>query len=178
MHLIYGIGHYVCVQKLMEKSKEAHWNFIGYISSKENHCNNVHLKIPSFHTFAWLTLNLERPCFGPFPLYPRSRKSLREATPAGKFYPTTDWRLHYVDFSSIVRHSPSHGQWENAGPLSGIRVDMVRDQIGLDRVVVLSIANDEEMFPISILSFTLALLSAMESWLTWYWWVTSISTFR
>lgn len=39
-----------------------------------------------------------------------------------------------VDFGSIVRHSPSHGQWENVGPLSGIRVDLVRDQIGLDRV--------------------------------------------
>ena len=32
-----------------------------------------------------------------------------------------------VDFSSIVRHSPSHGQWENAGPLSWIRVDLVKD---------------------------------------------------
>ena len=31
----------------------------------------------------------------------------------------------FVDFSSIVRHSPNHGQWENAGPLSWIRVDMV-----------------------------------------------------
>ena len=41
-----------------------------------------------------------------------------------------------VDFSSIVRHSPSHGQWENVGPLSWIRVDLVRDQIGLDRVQI------------------------------------------
>ena len=41
-----------------------------------------------------------------------------------------------VDFSSIVRHSPSHGQWENTGPLSGIRIDLVRDQIGLDRVQI------------------------------------------
>ena len=40
----------------------------------------------------------------------------------------------HVDFGSIVRHSPNHGQWENTGPLSGIRVDLVRDQIGLDRV--------------------------------------------
>lgn len=35
-----------------------------------------------------------------------------------------------------MRHSPSHGQWENAGPLSGIRVDLVRDHIGLDRVQI------------------------------------------
>ena len=41
---------------------------------------------------------------------------------------------HIVDFSSIMRHSPSHGQWENARPLSRIRVDLVKDQIGLDRV--------------------------------------------
>ena len=40
----------------------------------------------------------------------------------------------HVDFSSIVRHSPIHEQWENARPLLGIRVDLVRDQIGLDRV--------------------------------------------
>ena len=33
-----------------------------------------------------------------------------------------------------MRHSPSNGQWENAGPLSGIRVDLIKDQIGLDRV--------------------------------------------
>lgn len=39
-----------------------------------------------------------------------------------------------VYFSSIVRHSPSHGKWENAGPLLGIRVDLVRDHIGLDNV--------------------------------------------
>ena len=39
-----------------------------------------------------------------------------------------------VDFSSIEMHSPIHGQWENARPLSKIRVDLVRDQIGLDRV--------------------------------------------
>ena len=39
-----------------------------------------------------------------------------------------------VDFSSIVRHSPSHGQWENVGPLSWKRVDLVRDQIDLDMV--------------------------------------------
>ena len=31
-------------------------------------------------------------------------------------------------------NTPNHGQWENVGPLSGIRVDLVRDQIGLDRV--------------------------------------------
>ena len=43
------------------------------------------------------------------------------------------WKVWIVDFSSIVRHSPSHGQWQNARPLSGIRVDLVRDQIGLDR---------------------------------------------
>ena len=36
-----------------------------------------------------------------------------------------------ADFSNIVRHSPSHEQWENARPLSGIRVDLGRDQIGL-----------------------------------------------
>lgn len=41
-----------------------------------------------------------------------------------------------VDFSSIVRHSPSHGQWENARPLSWIRVDLVRDQIDLDMVQI------------------------------------------
>ena len=41
-----------------------------------------------------------------------------------------------VDFSSIVRHYPNHGQWENAGPLLGIRVDLVRDQIDLDRVQI------------------------------------------
>jgi hypothetical protein len=35
-----------------------------------------------------------------------------------------------------VRHSPSHRQWENAGPLSWIRVDLVRDQIDLDMVQV------------------------------------------
>ena len=44
--------------------------------------------------------------------------------------------LSYVDFSSIVRHSPNHGQWENVGPLLGIRVDLVKDQIGLDRVQI------------------------------------------
>ena len=43
-----------------------------------------------------------------------------------------------VEFSSIVRHSPSHGQWENARSLSGIRVDLVRDQTDLvkDQVVL------------------------------------------
>ena len=37
-----------------------------------------------------------------------------------------------------MRHSPSHRQWENAGPLFGIRVDLVRDQIDLvrDQVVL------------------------------------------
>ena len=35
-----------------------------------------------------------------------------------------------------MRHSPSHGQWENARPLSWIRVDLVRDQIDLDRVQI------------------------------------------
>ena len=39
-----------------------------------------------------------------------------------------------VDFSNIVMHSPSHGQWENAGPLSWISVNLVKDQIVLDRV--------------------------------------------
>ena len=39
-----------------------------------------------------------------------------------------------VDFSSIIRHSPIHGQWENVGPLSWIRVDLVGGQIDLDMV--------------------------------------------
>lgn len=34
---------------------------------------------------------------------------------------------------SILRHSPSLGQWENAWTLSGIRVDLVRDQVDLVR---------------------------------------------
>lgn len=43
-----------------------------------------------------------------------------------------------VEFCSIVRHSPSDGQWENAWPLSGIRVNLVRDQMDLvkDEVVL------------------------------------------
>lgn len=48
-----------------------------------------------------------------------------------------------VDFSSIVRHSPNHGQWENAGPLSWIRVDLVRDQIDLDMVQMDLIEEDQ-----------------------------------
>ena len=47
-----------------------------------------------------------------------------------------------VDFSNIVRHSPSHGQWENAGPLSLIRVDMVRDKIDMDKVQI-DLAEDQ-----------------------------------
>ena len=46
------------------------------------------------------------------------------------------WDDSLVDFGSIVRNYPNHGQWENARPLSGIRVDLVRDQIGLDRVQI------------------------------------------
>ena len=38
-----------------------------------------------------------------------------------------------VEFCSIVRHSPSHGQWENARPLSGIRVDLVMNHVVLVR---------------------------------------------
>ena len=38
-----------------------------------------------------------------------------------------------VEFSSIMRHSPNHGQWENAWPFFGIRVDLVRDQTDLVR---------------------------------------------
>ena len=45
-------------------------------------------------------------------------------------------REDLVDFSNIVRHSPSHGQWENPGPLSWIRVDLVKDQIDLDMVQI------------------------------------------
>ena len=48
-----------------------------------------------------------------------------------------------VDFSSIMRHSPSHGQWENGGPLSWIRVDLVRDQIDLDMVQMDLIEEDQ-----------------------------------
>ena len=48
-----------------------------------------------------------------------------------------------VDFSSIVRHSPSHGQWENAGPLSWIRVDLVGGQIDLERVQMDLIEEDQ-----------------------------------
>lgn len=33
-----------------------------------------------------------------------------------------------------MRHSPHHGQWENAGPLSWIRVDLARDQIDMGMV--------------------------------------------
>ena len=42
-------------------------------------------------------------------------------------------RVVCVEFSSILRHSPSHGQWENARPLSGIKVDLVKDHIDLVR---------------------------------------------
>ena len=48
-----------------------------------------------------------------------------------------------VDFSSIVRHSPSHGQWEDARPLSWMRVDLVRDQIDLDMVQMDLIEEDQ-----------------------------------
>ena len=52
-------------------------------------------------------------------------------------------RVRSVEFSSIVRHSPSHGQWENAGPLSWMRVDLVRDQIDLDMVQIDLIEKDQ-----------------------------------
>ena len=48
-----------------------------------------------------------------------------------------------VDFSSIVRHSPSHGQWENAGPLSWMRVDLVGGKIDLDMVQMDLIEEDQ-----------------------------------
>ena len=53
------------------------------------------------------------------------------------------WRGENIEFSSIVRHSPSHGQWENARPLSWIRVDLVRDQIDLDMVQMDLIEEDQ-----------------------------------
>ena len=49
----------------------------------------------------------------------------------------------FVDFSSIMRHSPSHGQWENAGPLSWIRIDLVKEQIDLDMVQMDLIEEDQ-----------------------------------
>jgi hypothetical protein len=54
------------------------------------------------------------------------------------FYVMEIYVSHIVEFCSIVRNSPSHGQWENAWPLSGIRVDLVRDEIDLvrDQVVL------------------------------------------
>ena len=35
-----------------------------------------------------------------------------------------------------MRHSPSHGQWENTGPLSWKMVDLIRDKIDLDKVQI------------------------------------------
>ena len=49
----------------------------------------------------------------------------------------------FVEISSIVRHSPSHGQWENAGPLSWMRVDLVKDQIDMDMVQMDLIEEDQ-----------------------------------
>ena len=51
--------------------------------------------------------------------------------------------MKIVDFSSIVRHCPSHGQWENTGPLSWIRVDLVGGQIDLDMVEMDLIKEDQ-----------------------------------
>ena len=42
-----------------------------------------------------------------------------------------------------MRHSPRHGQWANAGPLSWMRVDLVRDQIDLDIVQMDLIEEDQ-----------------------------------
>ena len=49
--------------------------------------------------------------------------------------------LSLVEFCSIVRHSPNHGQWENAWPLSGIRVNLVKDQMDLVRDLVVLVRD-------------------------------------